>query len=123
MTSGFCITITGSITLATGGLLILEGIIGPVVSVSITGSITLATGGLLVPEGIIGPVVSVSDGLLVPGYHPSSSQCFYYRVDNSSYWLTISPRGYHRSSSQCFYHRIDSSYSYWWTQVTVSSVH
>jgi len=28
--------------------------------VTITGSITLATGGLLVPEGIIGPVVSVS---------------------------------------------------------------
>jgi hypothetical protein len=47
------VSITGSITLATGGLLVLEGIIGPVVSVSITGSITLATGGLLVPEGII----------------------------------------------------------------------
>jgi hypothetical protein len=71
----FCITITGSITLATGGLLIPEGIIGSVVSVSITGSITLATGGLLVLEGIIAPVVSVSitgsitlatGGLLVP---------------------------------------------------------
>jgi hypothetical protein len=33
---------------------------GPVVSVSITGSIALATGKLLVPKGIIGPVVSVS---------------------------------------------------------------
>jgi hypothetical protein len=41
-------------------LLVPEGIIGPVVSVSITGSITLATGELLVPKGIIGPVVSVS---------------------------------------------------------------
>ena len=40
----FFITITGSITLATGGLLIPEGIIAPVVSVPITGSITLATG-------------------------------------------------------------------------------
>jgi hypothetical protein len=39
----FFITITGSITLATGGLLVPEGIIGPVVSVSITRSITLAT--------------------------------------------------------------------------------
>jgi hypothetical protein len=38
------------ITLATGGLLVPKGIIGPVVSVSITGLITLATGGLLVPE-------------------------------------------------------------------------
>jgi hypothetical protein len=28
--------------------------------ITITGSITLATGGLLVPEGSIGPVVSVS---------------------------------------------------------------
>ena len=71
----FCITITGSITLATGGLLVLESIIGPVVSVSITGSVTLATGELLVPKGIIGPVVSVSitwsitlatGGLLIP---------------------------------------------------------
>jgi hypothetical protein len=34
----FFITITGSITLATGGLLVPEGSIGPVVSVSITGS-------------------------------------------------------------------------------------
>ena len=55
----FYITITGSIALATGGLLVPEGIIGPVVSASITGSIPLATGGLLVPEVIIGPVVSV----------------------------------------------------------------
>jgi hypothetical protein len=41
---------TLTITLATGGLLDLEGIIGPVVSVSITGSIALATGKLLVPK-------------------------------------------------------------------------
>ena len=40
----FFITITGSISLATGGLLVPEVIIAPVVSVSITGSITLATG-------------------------------------------------------------------------------
>jgi hypothetical protein len=69
------VSITGSITLATGELLDPEGIIGPVVSVSITGSITLATGGLLVGEGIIDPLVSVSitgsitlttGGLLVP---------------------------------------------------------
>jgi hypothetical protein len=52
--------VIGSVALATGGLLVPEGIIGPVVSESITGSIALATGGLLVPEGIIGPVVSVS---------------------------------------------------------------
>ena len=56
----FYITITGSITLANGGLLVRDGIISPVVSVSITGSITLATGQLLVPYGIIVPVVSVS---------------------------------------------------------------
>jgi hypothetical protein len=30
------------------------------------------------------------------------------------YCWTISPRGYHRSSNQCFYHRVDNS-SYWWT--------
>jgi hypothetical protein len=49
------VSITGSITLATTGLLDPEGIIGPVVSVSITGSITLATGGLLreYPRGLI----------------------------------------------------------------------
>jgi hypothetical protein len=45
---------------AASGLLDPEGIIGPVVSVSITWSITLATGVLLDSEGIIGPVVSVS---------------------------------------------------------------
>ena len=40
----FFITITGSITLATGGLLVPKVIIAPVVSISMTGSITLATG-------------------------------------------------------------------------------
>jgi hypothetical protein len=40
----FFITITGSIALATGGQLVPEGSIGPLVSVSITGSITLDTG-------------------------------------------------------------------------------
>jgi hypothetical protein len=50
-------------TLTTGGLLVPDGIIGPVVSVSITGSIALTTYGLLVPEGTIGPLVSVSNAL------------------------------------------------------------
>ena len=40
----FFITITGSISLATGGLLVPKVIIAPVVSISMTGSITLATG-------------------------------------------------------------------------------
>ena len=42
-----------------GGLLILEGIIRKVVSVSIT-AVNTSAGGLLIPEGIIRQVVSVS---------------------------------------------------------------
>jgi hypothetical protein len=49
-----------TVTLATSGLLVPEGIIGPVVNESITGSIALATGGLLISEGIIDPVASES---------------------------------------------------------------
>ena len=48
-----------------GVLLVPEGVIRPVVSVSITGLIPLI-GGLLVPEGVIRPVVSVSIPGLIP---------------------------------------------------------
>jgi hypothetical protein len=52
-------TLTTGMTVSTscGGLLVSEGIIPPVVSVTIT--LSTSPGGLLVPEGIIYPVVSV----------------------------------------------------------------
>ena len=124
---------------STGGLLVLECIIHPVVSVSITGSIPLlgtispreyhtpssqcfyhqvhtSTGGLLVLECIIHPVVSVSITGSIPllvDYQSSRVSYTKYSVFLSLgryfYWLTISPRGYHTPSSQCFYHCVNTS--------------
>ena len=74
----------------TGGLLVLEGIIHPVVSVSITGSIPLLV-----------------------DYQASSvsytQQSVFLSLGRYLYWWTISPRGYHTPSSQCFYHWVDTS--------------
>ena len=124
---------------STGGLLVLECIIHPVVSVSITGSIPLlvdyqssryhtpsnqcfyhwvdtSTGGLLVLEGIIHPVVSVSITGSIPllvDYQSSKVSCtqqsVFLSLGRYLYWWTISPRGYHTPSSQCFYHWVDTS--------------
>ena len=75
---------------STGGLLVLEGIIHPVVSVSITGSIPLLV-----------------------DYQSSSVSCtqqsVFLSLGRYLYWWTISPRGYHTPSSQCFYHWVDTS--------------
>ena len=74
----------------TGGLLVLEGIIHPVVSVSITGSIPLLV-----------------------DYQSSSvsytQQSVFLSLGRYLYWWTISPRGYHTPSSQCFYHWVNTS--------------
>ena len=73
-----------------GGLLVLEGIIHPVVSVSITGSI-----------------------LLLVDYQSSKVSCtqqsVFLSLGRYLYWWTISPRVYHTPSSQCFYHWVDTS--------------
>ena len=70
---------------STGGLLVLDCIIHPVVSVSITGSI-----------------------LLLVDYQSSrvsyTKQSVFLSLGRYLYWWTISPRGYHTPSSQCFYH-------------------
>ena len=75
---------------STGGLLVLEGIIHPVVSVSITGSIPILV-----------------------EYQSSSVSCtqqsVFLSLGRYLYWWTISPRGYHTPSSQCFYHWVDIS--------------
>ena len=75
---------------STGGLLVLEGIIHPVVSVSITGSIPLLV-----------------------DYQSSSvsytQQSVFLSLGRYLYWWTISPREYHTPSSQCFYHWVDTS--------------
>ena len=75
---------------STGGLLVLEGIIHPVVSVSITGSIPLLV-----------------------DYQSSSvsytQQSVFLSLGRYLYWWSISPRGYHTPSSQCFYHWVDTS--------------
>ena len=75
---------------STGGLLVLEGIIHPVVSVSITGSIPLLV-----------------------GYYSSrvsyTQQSVFLSLCRHLYWWTISPRGYHTPSSQCFYHWVNTS--------------
>ena len=75
---------------STGGLLVLEGIIHPVVSVSITGSIPLLV-----------------------EYQSSSVSCtqqsVFLSLGRYLYWWTVSPRGYHTPSSQCFYHWVDIS--------------
>ena len=75
---------------STGGLLVVEGIIHQVVSVSITGSIPLLV-----------------------DYQSSSvsytHQSVFQSLGRYLYWWTISPRGYHTPSSQCFYHWVNTS--------------
>ena len=75
---------------STGGLLVLECIIHPVVSVSITGSIPLLV-----------------------DYQSSSvsytQQSVFLSLGRYLYWWTISPRVYHTPSSQCFYQWVDTS--------------
>ena len=75
-----------------------------------------STGGLLVPEGIIHPVVSVSITRSIPllvDYQSSSvsytQQSVFLSLGRYLYQWTISPRGYHTPSSQCFYHWVDTS--------------
>ena len=75
---------------STVGLLVLEGIIHPVVSVSITGSIPLL-------------VVYQSSGVSY------TQQSVFLSLGRYLYWWTISPRVYHTPSSQCFYHWVDTS--------------
>ena len=75
---------------STGGLLVLEVIIHPVVSVSITGSIPL----------------------LVDYQYSSvknTQQSVFLSLGRYLYWWTISPRVYHTPSCQCFYHCVDTS--------------
>ena len=75
-----------------------------------------STGGLLVLEGIIHPVVSVSitrSLLLLVDYQSSgvsyTQQSVFLSLGRYLCWLTISPRGYHTPSSQCFYHWVNTS--------------
>ena len=75
-----------------------------------------STGGLLVLEGIIHPVVSVSISMSIPllvDYQSSrvsyTKQPVFLSLGLYLYWWTISPRGYHTPSSQCLYHRVDTS--------------
>ena len=73
-------------------LLVHEGIIRPVISVSITGSIPL----LVYYQSMRVVSTQQSVFLSLGRYH---CQC------------TISPRGYHPPSSQCFYHWVDTTVS------------
>ena len=73
-------------------------------------------GGLLVPEGIILPVVSVSITgsipLLVDYQSPRvsfSKMSVFLPLGQYHSWWTISPRGYHSPSSQCFYHWVNTT--------------
>ena len=73
-------------------------------------------GGLLVSEGIIRPVVSVSITvsmpLLVDYQSPrvlSTQQSVFLSLCRCLSWWTISLRGYYPPSSQCFYHWVDAS--------------
>ena len=75
-----------------------------------------STGGLLVLECIIHPVVSVSITVSIPllmDYQSSSvsytQQSVFLSLGRYLYWWTISPRGYHTPSSQCFYHWVNTS--------------
>ena len=73
-----------------GGLLVLEGIIHQVISVSITGSIPL----------------------LVDYWSSRVSytqQSVFLSLGRYLCWWIIGPRGYHTPSSQCFYHWVDTS--------------
>ena len=124
---------------STGGLLVLECIKHPLVSVSITGSIPLLVDYQSSRVSYTQQSVFLSLGqylywwTISPRvYHILSSQCFYHWVDTSTggyqssrvsytqqsvflslgrylYWWTISPRGYHTPSSQCFYHWVNTS--------------
>ena len=75
-----------------------------------------SVGGLLVPQGIIRPVVSVSITGSIPvlvDYQSlrvsSAKQSVFLSRGRYHCWWTISPRGYHPSSSQCFYHWVDTT--------------
>jgi hypothetical protein len=75
-----------------------------------------STGGLLLYDGIIRPVVSVtitwSIPLLVDYYCTMVSSAQYsvlLSLGRYLYWWTISPRWYHPPSSQCYYHLVDTS--------------
>ena len=115
---------------STGGLLVLEGIIHPVVSVSITGSIPLLVDhqssrvsytkqSVFLSLGYHGhPVVSVSITGSIPllvDYQSSrvssTKQSVFLSLGRYLCQWTISPRGYHPPSSQCFYHWVDTSAS------------
>ena len=71
--------------------------------------VNTSTGGLLVLECIIYPVVSDSITRSIPllvGYQSSSvsytQQSVFLSLGRYLYWWTISPRGYYAPSSQCF---------------------
>ena len=80
------------INTSASGLLVADGIIRPVVSVSITGSIPLLV-------DYQSPMVS------------SAQQSVFLSLDQYLYQWTISRRWYHPPSSQCFYHWINTSAS------------
>ena len=122
-----------------GGLLVPEGIILPVVSVSITGSIPLLVDyqsprvSFSQQSGFISLGQHHSWWIISPrGYHSPSSQCFYHKVNTTlggllvprvsfsqqsvflslgqhHSWWIISPRWYHSPSSQCFYHWVNTT--------------
>ena len=79
-------------TSSVGGLLVLEGIIRPVLSVSNTGSIPLMVDYQSLRVSSTQQSVFISLGrylfcfqnIIFRGYHPPSSQCFYHQVDTSS---------------------------------------
>ena len=73
---------------------------------------------LLVHEGIIRPVVSVSIIGSIPllVYYQftrlsSTQQSVFLSLGRYHCYCTIVPRGYHRPSSQCFYHWVDTTVS------------
>ena len=98
-----------------GGLLVSEGIILPVVSVSITGSTPLLVD-YWSPMLSFLPVVSVSITgsiqILVDYQSPMlsfSQQSVFLSLGQYHSWWIISPRGYHSPSSQCFYHWVNTT--------------
>jgi hypothetical protein len=79
---------------------------------------TSSVGGLLVLEGIIRPVVSVSITWLIPllvvDYYSSrvssNQKSVFLSLGRYLFcWWNIGLRGYHPPSSQCFYHLVDTS--------------